>query len=287
MEEKIKAEIMTAWKMVMSGNEDSAMLGINSLTGVGMFESPDHALCAMMNYVSEHGDWQDKKHIKQVREGLKPNGWHWGHYGGGRGVGIFHGIMVSYDYHGFEKSPDFRPIAPRLKEKIKHISDVVNNAWAAIQRAKNDFCESVDHNDPYQIGCALLLYEEYQRKSELRFKHILPEEYDIQKAMMGGVFKTPPFSKGQYVECNDEIYLVTHVEIEQSGVNMDWVYRTCSLKKNGTKNEGNQAQQIHVSDIRYMKPTSIEYWEWSGSRKQWVKKSEVGATSGKKPTYNP
>ena len=59
---------------------------------------------------------------------------------------------------------------------------------------------------------------------------------------------------------------------------MEWRIDTCSLKKDGTVNNGSMSHNIHTSNIRNMTATNIEEWEYCKKEKCWVKKE---ATSGK------
>ena len=276
--------IMTAWKMVVSDNPNTATLGVNALVGAGNFPSFEDALCAMLNYVWEHGTWEDQKRIKSVSSGAKPNGWHWGEGGGGRGLAEFMGVIISYNVHGlspdiWNEKPEFRSLGQSVfAPHIEKVLEIAATAMAEMHKAIDQLCSQVSQNDPHEVGSALFLYDWMTRKSDLRFKNILAGEFEVHNKLMDGVFKNPPHTKGQHVEYGGEIFEVTRVELIRSGANMEWRIDTCSLKKDGTVNNGSMSHNIHTSNIRNMTATTIEEWEYCKKEKCWVKKE---ATSGK------
>lgn len=268
-------ELENAWKLIATENPENIELARQLI--IGGYGDFDEGICAVMNHMWNVGDWATKKALEKVQSGGKPEGWHWGRVDKGRGMAEFIGTIVTYNVYGFYQSmpdvkPDFRHLSQsKLAPLLKNVLDTIERARGEIKKAAFNFCKAVGVNDPHEIAAALVLYDR-ARVSELNYG-LVPENYFIQQSLMyDGPLATPPFSKGQYVEAMEEIYIVERVFLRRSGINMEWHIDTCSLKKDGTANGGNQAKSVHISNIPYLVATNIEDWEWLGKDDGWVKK---------------
>jgi hypothetical protein len=269
---------MNAWRLISDGNPANVDLGMAALKSLGHF---DEALCDMLNYVWEAGNGDDKRNIfRRLHDGAKPSSWHWGQGGGGRGIAKVFGTIVSYNarfsaYVNDGIMPDVRHFQKgKFDPRIKDILDAINRANSEIKRAVFEFSKSIDTSDAHEVGVALFLYDESIR--EWMYKSMIPYEGLVQEVVQrSGPLSMPPFSKGDHAEYHERIYEITDVRLQCSGVNMEWRIGTCSLKKNGTMNEGNTSSRVHDSDTQYMTLTNIVDWEYLKDHGRWVKKETI------------
>lgn len=268
---------------VSQANQELRQNSLISLVG-DEFPSPDHVICAMLNHVWDIGKPENRYFIKYMMTGgAKPEGWHWGKGSKGRGMAQAFGTIITYNV-GFDNQsfcgieppkPEFRHLSKsKLMPMIDVINEEITKANSAIKKAAFDFCKAVDREDAHEIAAALFLYGK-SVNSSMHYE-LIPGSHLIQEVLTKqGVLSVPPYVKGQHAEFRENIYEITRVELKRSGINMEWDIKTCSLKKDGTINEGNQSQRVHSSDTNHMRPTDIADWEYSKDEKRWVKKVNV------------
>ncbi len=281
----MEKKLQNAFRLISHKDESNVEMGMNALASLvgDEFPSIDHAICAMLNQSWEVGDWADRKFIERVRDGGKPEGWHWGKGGKGRGMAEMLGTIITYNVGFYDQAfcgveppkPEFRHLSKdKLMPMIDLINEEITKANSAIKKAAFDFCKTVDRNDAHEIAAALFLYGKNVNAS--MHYELIPGSHLIQEVLTKqGALSVPPYAKGDHAEFREHIYEVTRVELKRSGVNMEWNIWTCSLKKDGTVNEGNQASSVHPSDTYRMERTNMKDWEYSKEEKRWVKKVNV------------